>query len=60
MSIFTIDGNVSAKNRTQMIKSVQAYKGVLMITYTLACNLQEELSNFCGSEFKWDYIILGG
>lgn len=59
LSINTIDGSVTKKTRLQMIKSVQAGKGILMTTYDMARNLKEDLSTFLGLEFKWDYIILG-
>ena len=59
LPVDTIDGSVLPKKRTQVIRRIQAGKGILMITYNLARALMEDLSNFLGSEFKWDYIILG-
>lgn len=58
LTIDTIDGSVLATKRIQVIKRVQATSGVLMVTYNLARTLMEDLSNFRGSPFKWDYIIL--
>lgn len=59
MFITTIDGSVQANRRSQLINSLQATEGILMMTYNLARSLQEELSTYHSQPFKWDYVILG-
>ena len=46
MYITTIDGSVQANRRSQLIDSIQASDGILMLTYNLARTLHEELSTF--------------
>ncbi|XP_077457507.1 DNA excision repair protein ERCC-6-like [Stigmatopora argus] len=57
MRIKEFHGNSKAE-RNKNLEKIQRRGGVIITTYTMLINNWQQLSNYQGREFKWDYMIL--